>query len=170
MNVQCIETGKIYFTQTDASTELNASASSISLVCNGKRTTAGGYHFRYTNEPAEFVQRECRCGNTFMPTSKFQWYCCDRCKKPSPPKKTWKVKLGDSIPCKRPYTFETNMMIVRDDMRGKIKRSAEATGRSIESIKAQIKALKKSGAYDNLKKLININTELPRKEVGRVIA
>lgn len=45
--IMCLETGKIYPSARVAAKELNLSYSKISLVCNGKRTTTGGLHFRF---------------------------------------------------------------------------------------------------------------------------
>lgn len=46
--IKCIETGKIYISQTQASKELNIK--NISLVCLGKRKSAGKLHFEFYNE------------------------------------------------------------------------------------------------------------------------
>ena len=51
--VICIETGKIYNSAREAARDMKLQYSKISLVCNGKRTTTGGYHFKFveTVEP-----------------------------------------------------------------------------------------------------------------------
>ena len=43
--VECIETNKIYSSLAEAATKTNTRH--ISEVCNGRRKTAGGYHWRY---------------------------------------------------------------------------------------------------------------------------
>ena len=51
--VQCIETGVIYESASEAGRQLNLSSGShISAVCRGQRQTAGGYHWRFS-ETAE---------------------------------------------------------------------------------------------------------------------
>lgn len=45
--VECIETNKIYSSLTEAATKTNMSRGYIREVCNGKRKTAGGYHWQY---------------------------------------------------------------------------------------------------------------------------
>lgn len=45
--VQCIETGIIYTSFTDAEKRTGISHSHISQCCQGKRKTSGGYHWRY---------------------------------------------------------------------------------------------------------------------------
>ena len=45
--VLCIETNKIYNTAREAFLETNISYKNISLVCNEKRKTAGGYHWKF---------------------------------------------------------------------------------------------------------------------------
>ena len=45
--VFCVETEKIYDSMTEASKDTNAQLSKISLVCAGKRKTAGNYHWYY---------------------------------------------------------------------------------------------------------------------------
>ena len=47
--VYCIELEKIFESTCEASRELGISQSSISLVCRGKRKTAGGYHWEYVD-------------------------------------------------------------------------------------------------------------------------
>lgn len=46
--VRCIETGTVYKSAKIASRETGALCSSISNVCNGKRITAGGFHWCFT--------------------------------------------------------------------------------------------------------------------------
>lgn len=48
--VLCEETGIIYPSMTEASWQTGIDGSSISLCCNGKRKTAGGYHWRNVKE------------------------------------------------------------------------------------------------------------------------
>lgn len=45
--VRCIETGFIYTSMTKAGKEIGVHHSKISLACNGKRKTAGGYHWEF---------------------------------------------------------------------------------------------------------------------------
>lgn len=45
--VRCIETGIIYESLTEASSKTGISQGSISECCNGKRKTAGGFHWEY---------------------------------------------------------------------------------------------------------------------------
>lgn len=45
--VMCLETGKVYRSAREAAKDLNLQYSKISLVCNGLRTTTGGYHFKF---------------------------------------------------------------------------------------------------------------------------
>lgn len=48
--VICIETGEIFESASDAARNINGtSQSKINMVCNGKRNTCGGYHWRYVN-------------------------------------------------------------------------------------------------------------------------
>lgn len=47
--VYCIELDKIFESTCEASRELGISQSNISLVCRGKRETAGGYHWEYVD-------------------------------------------------------------------------------------------------------------------------
>ena len=47
--VYCIELDKMFESTCEASRELGISQSSISLVCRGKRKTAGGYHWEYVD-------------------------------------------------------------------------------------------------------------------------
>ena len=48
--VECIETGVIYPSISEAARQLHLSDSKISLVCRGKRNKTGGYHWRYVKE------------------------------------------------------------------------------------------------------------------------
>jgi hypothetical protein len=43
----CLETGKIYKSAREAAKELNLQYSKISLVCNGKRSSTGSFHFEF---------------------------------------------------------------------------------------------------------------------------
>ena len=45
-----IETGIFYYTLTDASKQTGANLGKICEVCNGKRKTTGGYHWRYATD------------------------------------------------------------------------------------------------------------------------
>ena len=45
--VLCIETGKIYGSTMEAGRETGINQSSISAVCNSRRKSAGGYHWKY---------------------------------------------------------------------------------------------------------------------------
>lgn len=45
--VLCVETGIIYNSGTKAAVANGVHKSKISLVCNGKRQTAGGYHWKF---------------------------------------------------------------------------------------------------------------------------
>lgn len=45
--VKCIETGSVFCGFAEASRKTGISAFGISLVANGKRQTAGGYHWQY---------------------------------------------------------------------------------------------------------------------------
>ena len=47
--VKCIETGKIYKSISEASRDTRASRSRISLCCNGKAKTAGGFHWEFVD-------------------------------------------------------------------------------------------------------------------------
>lgn len=49
----CLETGLIYPSARAAAKHLNLHYSKISLVCNGKRKTTGGFHFKFVDEPVE---------------------------------------------------------------------------------------------------------------------
>ena len=45
--VQCVETGEIFESLSDAQRKTGVSNSNIGKVCNGSRMTAGGYHWKY---------------------------------------------------------------------------------------------------------------------------
>ena len=45
--VQCIETKTVYYGFAEASRKTGINAFGISMATNGKRTTAGGYHWQY---------------------------------------------------------------------------------------------------------------------------
>ena len=47
--IRCIETGKIYQSGMEVKRELGIDNGSISKVCNGKKKTAGGYHWEFVN-------------------------------------------------------------------------------------------------------------------------
>ena len=48
--IRCVETGKIFDSARIAAKEMSLNNSTISSVCNGKRKTAGGYHFEFLQE------------------------------------------------------------------------------------------------------------------------
>ena len=48
-----METGIVYPSGKQAAKELGLKPSKISLVCNGKRATTGGLHFRFVDETVE---------------------------------------------------------------------------------------------------------------------
>lgn len=48
--IYCLENEKIYESQTQAAEELGIDRSNICNVCNGRRNTAGGYHFKFVIE------------------------------------------------------------------------------------------------------------------------
>ena len=48
--VQCIETGIIYNSIKEAAIKNNINKGNISSVCNGKRQTAGGFHWKYVKD------------------------------------------------------------------------------------------------------------------------
>lgn len=48
--VRCIETGEVYSSTHDVQRQLGIAQSSISSCCNGKRNSAGGYHFEYLSD------------------------------------------------------------------------------------------------------------------------
>ena len=48
--IYCVELDKLFESQTAAAQELNINNSHISSCCNGKRKTAGGYHWRFATE------------------------------------------------------------------------------------------------------------------------
>ena len=47
--VLCVETGEIFESTVDAERTTGIYQSSISYTCNGKRKTAGGYHWKFYN-------------------------------------------------------------------------------------------------------------------------
>lgn len=48
--VRCIETGIVYYSQTEASRQTGINSSSISNACTGKYKTAGGYHWEFVED------------------------------------------------------------------------------------------------------------------------
>lgn len=48
--VKNVETNEVYESIADASRKTNISSMCISMCCNGKRNTAGGYHWKFENE------------------------------------------------------------------------------------------------------------------------
>ena len=57
--VRCIETNIIYLSTHEASRKLGIRQSSISLCCNGKCKTAGGFHFEFVNKEVNNNELEC---------------------------------------------------------------------------------------------------------------
>ena len=51
VSIRCVETGVVYHSMSYAEKETGISYSKISMVCNGKRKTAGGYHWEFVDEP-----------------------------------------------------------------------------------------------------------------------
>ena len=47
--VKCLETGIIYYSTKEASRQTGINNTGISKVCNGKRKTAGGYHWEFVD-------------------------------------------------------------------------------------------------------------------------
>ena len=47
--VRCIETGIIYISACEAERRMGIPNNNINCCCNGKRKTAGGFHFEYVN-------------------------------------------------------------------------------------------------------------------------
>lgn len=45
--VLCVDTGETYQSISEAANKLNLCRVGISSVCNGRRITCGGYHFRF---------------------------------------------------------------------------------------------------------------------------
>lgn len=57
--VICVETGKIYASQSAASRDTGVSQSSISKACKGILKTAGGYHWKlFYVDLTELVEKE----------------------------------------------------------------------------------------------------------------
>ena len=54
-SVVCIETNKVYVCIKYAAEDLGVQASHISQVCNGKRNTTDGYHFKFLEKQTEVV-------------------------------------------------------------------------------------------------------------------
>lgn len=48
--VYCVELDKVFESQKEAAAEIGICSASISRCCNGKRKTAGGYHWRFATE------------------------------------------------------------------------------------------------------------------------
>lgn len=48
--VQCIETGEIFETLTDAAKKMKANRHGIGYCCVGKQKTCGGFHWKYVDE------------------------------------------------------------------------------------------------------------------------
>ena len=48
--VMCVETGKTYYSTREAERETGVGHTSISEVCNGKRLTAKGLHWKFVEE------------------------------------------------------------------------------------------------------------------------
>ena len=51
--VKCLDTGIIYLSTRDAGRKLGISNANISLCCNKKKKTAGGFHFEFINRGDE---------------------------------------------------------------------------------------------------------------------
>lgn len=51
--VMCLENGITYKSRREAAKDLGLNSAKISLVCNGKRNTTGGYHFVDVEEAIE---------------------------------------------------------------------------------------------------------------------
>ena len=51
--VRCVETGIIYSSAHEVERQIGISNSKINLCCNGKRQTAGGFHWEFVNQIAE---------------------------------------------------------------------------------------------------------------------
>lgn len=49
-SVRCVETGETFGSISEAAERMRCQASKISACCNGKRHTAGGYHWSYSSE------------------------------------------------------------------------------------------------------------------------
>lgn len=49
--VLCVETGKVYKSLSEADRQLGISFKNISNVLRGKSKTAGGYHWKYAEQP-----------------------------------------------------------------------------------------------------------------------
>ncbi len=54
----CLETGKIYPTIKVASKEIKVASQSISAVLNGRRMTAGGFHWKYLDDRLNVPEKE----------------------------------------------------------------------------------------------------------------
>jgi hypothetical protein len=151
MNVLCIETDRVYCSSVHAGEKTGMSYSSIVKVCNGLRKQTNGMHFEWTAKPITET-RTCRCGTEFLPVLDNQTYCSEQCKML---RNKW-VEPG------RPFSDDTNRMIVADAERGKgFSRLAEATFRTVESITEQYVYLMQSGEYERLRR--RMGSELPSK-------
>ena len=47
--VECIETGEIFYSTREAGRQMGVNSATISLACNGKRKTAGGYRWHFVS-------------------------------------------------------------------------------------------------------------------------
>lgn len=58
--VRCLETGITYLSAYEVERQIGISNSKINLCCNGKRHTAGGYHWEFVNKEVnnDDVERE----------------------------------------------------------------------------------------------------------------
>jgi len=166
MNVRCIETGKVYCSTVHATENTNANQSSVSACCNGKKKTSGGFHWEFTTDKITET-RTCVCGREYMPTPFTKTFCSKACHRKA-------HRYGDKRFADmdwRPFTFNTNMMIVNDYERyGNLDRLSEATMRSRESLYAQRETLISSGQYDLFKRLLHIQSTLQNHEAGVRIA
>lgn len=62
--IVCVETGKIYSTIKAASKEIKVASQSISAVLNGRRMTAGGFHWKYLEEILNVTPKKPSKGNS----------------------------------------------------------------------------------------------------------
>lgn len=60
--VRCVETGTIYPAIAEAARATNTRGSKITLCCQGKRHTTGGYHWEYFDAPIFDTQNFCKKG------------------------------------------------------------------------------------------------------------
>lgn len=185
MKVKCLETGIVYKTLFEAGKAMGLRSTLIGRVCSGQRGHTGHYHFEYVfDDPkpkkeskpkvhAVYAVHHCaRCRKEFSTWISYQRYCCKKCQQQDEYERRCEKRghVPKPVPnyIDRPFTRDTDMMIVRDVERGKtFGRVAEATSRSERSIAERYMYLKQSGEYELLKQTTN---EMPRHEAGRRIA